>query len=220
MSNLFNGEVVKFDSEFSSRVSATRKAIGLTQTELAKQVGIVQRQIAAYEAGDAKPRDNVLVRLAKALGTTPEWLSCGGGSSPELKTFIPYTSVRQLPLLEMGSYADRFNDALAEADSFHPCSIGVGPNAFSMIILGNSMTGSGGYSFLHGSIVTFDPDIEPLSGSFVLYGYEEEMTFKQYFPDLFQITLRSLNDDYSDLVINKGDGAVIATAVYAEFKLP
>lgn len=46
------------------------------------------------------------------------------------------------------------------------------------------------------------------------------MTYKQYFPDLFQITLKSLNDDYADLVINKGDGLVIATAVYAEFKLP
>jgi transcriptional regulator with XRE-family HTH domain len=54
---------VNFDSLFHERVSTLRKSLGLTQTELAKQVGIVQRQIAAYEGGDSKPRDPVLLRL-------------------------------------------------------------------------------------------------------------------------------------------------------------
>src|SRR5690606_41850418 len=60
---------------------------------------------------------------------------------------------------------------------------------------------------------------EPQQGSFVLYGYEDEMTFKQYFTDLFQVTLKALNKNYGDLVLNKGDGSVLATAVYAEVDL-
>lgn len=53
----------------------------------------------------------------------------------------------------------------------------------------------------------------------MLYGYEDEMTFKQYFTDLFQVTLKALNKNYSDLVLNRGDGCFLATAVYAEINL-
>lgn len=81
------------------------------------------------------------------------------------------------------------------------------------------MVGSGGFSFPDGCIVTFDPQVVPKQGSFVFYGYEDEMTFKQYFTGLFQVTLKALNKNYSDLVLNKGDGCVLATAVYAEINL-
>lgn len=210
---------MKFDSQFSERVSKMRKSLGLTQTELAKQVGVVQRQVAAYEAGESKPRDSVLIRLASALGSTPGWLASGDGQEPNHKNFIPYTSVRQIPLLIMGPYADTLGDVLNSADTFHPCSIEVSDNAFAMRIVGESMTGSGGFSFPDGCIVIFDPDVEANQGSFVLYGYEEEMTFKQYYADLFQITLKALNNNYSDLVLNKNEGKIIATAVYAEINL-
>ncbi|WNP33571.1 XRE family transcriptional regulator [Enterobacter kobei] len=210
---------MNFDSLFHERVSTLRKSLGLTQTELAKQVGIVQRQIAAYEGGESKPRDAVLMRLAAALGTTAGWLASGDGQEPNLKNFIPYTSVRQIPLMTMGPFADRLDEALRSASTFHPCSVAVSDNAFALKIVGESMSGSGGFSFPSGCIVTFDPSIEPQQGSFVLYGYEGEMTFKQYFTDLFQVTLKALNKNYGDLVLNKGDGTVLATAVYAEIDL-
>jgi transcriptional regulator with XRE-family HTH domain len=86
---------VNFDSLFHERVSTLRKSLGLTQTELAKQVGIVQRQIAAYEGGDSKPRDPVLLRLSES-SFSPGWLASGDGQEPNLRNFIPYTSVRQI----------------------------------------------------------------------------------------------------------------------------
>lgn len=210
---------MNFDSRFNDRVSTLRKSLGLTQTELAKQVGIVQRQIAAYEGGDSKPRDAVLLRLAFALGTTPGWLASGDGQEPDIKNFIPYTSVRQIPLLTMGSFAKRLDDALKSTTMFHPCSIAVSEKSFALKIVGESMSGSNGFSFPSGCIVTFDPEIEPQQGNFVLYGYEDEMTFKQYFTDLFQVTLKALNKNYADLVLNKEDGSVLATATYAEVNL-
>ena len=117
----------------------------------------------------------------------------------------------------MGPFADRLDEALKSATAFHPCS--VSDSAFALKIVGESMSGSGGFSFPAGCIVTFDPLIDPQQGSFVLYGYEDEMTFKQYFTDLFQVTLKALNKNYGDLVLNKGDGSVLATAVYAEVDL-
>lgn len=211
---------MNFDSHFSERVSKLRNALGLTQSELANQVGIVQRQIAAYEAGDSKPRDAVLIRLARALGTKPGWLANGGGNAPELNGFIPYTSMKQVPLLEIGPYADKFHEVLTNTNRFHPCNTDVSSESFAMIIQGRSMVGSGGFSFPPGSIVIFDPAKEPEQGSFVLYAYEEEMAFTQYFSNLFQVTLKSLNKDYSDIVLDKGEGKILATAVYAEFRLP
>lgn len=211
---------MNFDTEFGNRVSTLRKSLGLTQTELAKQVGVVQRQIAAYEGGESKPRDAVLMRLSTALATSPGWLASGDGQEPVLKHFIPYTSVRQIPLLTMGPFADAFESERAKSTRFHPCWSEVSTEAFALEITGKSMIGSGGYSFPEGSIVTFDPAVEPKEGSFVLYAYEDEMTFKQYFSDLFMITLKALNKNYGDLMIPKDKGRVIATAICAEFNLP
>nr|WP_273542928.1 S24 family peptidase [Lelliottia amnigena] len=119
----------------------------------------------------------------------------------------------------MGAFANRLEEVLKTTTAFHPCSVAVSESAFAMKIAGESMIGSGGFSFPDGCIVTFDPQVEPMQGSFVLYGYGEEMTFKQYFSDLFQVTLKALNKNYSDLVLKKGDGSILATAVYAEVNL-
>ncbi len=119
----------------------------------------------------------------------------------------------------MGPFADRLDEVLKSTTAFHPCGVAVSDSAFALKIVGESMRGSGGFSFPPGCIVTFDPDVEPQQGSFVLYGYEDEMTFKQYFTDLFQVTLKALNNNFGDLVINKGEGSVLATAVYAEVDL-
>jgi SOS-response transcriptional repressor LexA len=85
----------------------------------------------------------------------------------------------------MGPFADRLDEVLKSATAFHPCGVAVSDSAFALKIVGESMRGSGGFSFLL-DIVTFDPGVEPQQGSFVLYGYEEEMTFKQYYTDLFR----------------------------------
>lgn len=47
-----------------------REAGGLTQQDLAEQVGVTQPQIARWETGEREPRVRVAVRLAEVLGTT------------------------------------------------------------------------------------------------------------------------------------------------------
>ena len=73
---------MNFDDQFPSRVSLARQSRGMTQAQLSKLAGVVQRQIAAYEGGEAKPRLRVLQALANALGTTAEWLALGEGQGP------------------------------------------------------------------------------------------------------------------------------------------
>ncbi|TBV01229.1 helix-turn-helix domain-containing protein [Phytopseudomonas dryadis] len=56
---------------FGEKLSRRRNELGLTLRELGDIIGISGSQISRYEAGQAKPRRKVLVRLAEALGMDP-----------------------------------------------------------------------------------------------------------------------------------------------------
>lgn len=55
------------------RIKMARKRIGLSQRDLAKQVGVSAMAISKYERGEDIPSSGVLIRLAKALGVTTEY---------------------------------------------------------------------------------------------------------------------------------------------------
>jgi hypothetical protein len=48
----------------------------------------------------------------------------------------------------MGPFADRLDEVLKSATAFHPCGVAVSDSAFALKIVGESMRGSGGFSFL------------------------------------------------------------------------
>ena len=57
-----------------SRLREAREARGLTQRELARQVGVTGAAIANYEAGTSHPKEQVLYRLLDALGVDANYL--------------------------------------------------------------------------------------------------------------------------------------------------
>ncbi len=97
---------MNFNDSFPRRVAAARNSLGLTQSELAKKVGVVTRQIAAYEGGEARPRINALNNLAAALGTTPEWLASGVGEAPDIARV---RSTITLPLIPVITFVQAAN---------------------------------------------------------------------------------------------------------------
>jgi transcriptional regulator with XRE-family HTH domain len=58
----------------SKRIRERRKALGLNQAELSDLTGISQGQISRYEIGDNEPTAEVLIRLARVLQTTADYL--------------------------------------------------------------------------------------------------------------------------------------------------
>ncbi len=61
--------------EFKERLKNCRKALGLSQEELAKKAGVTGRTIQNYELGTRKPQHiEIVSRLATALETTVEYL--------------------------------------------------------------------------------------------------------------------------------------------------
>lgn len=64
----------KEDTSFGPRLTAIRKARGMTQVQLAKAAGSTQRSISYYENDDGIPPASVVITLAKALQVSADEL--------------------------------------------------------------------------------------------------------------------------------------------------
>lgn len=225
---ILDNEFMSFDSFFPKRVATARSTIGLTQSELASLAGVVQRQIAAYEGGEAKPREKTLNKLAIALGTSPEWLASGKGEPPNLGTYIPAVNLKQIPLIDPAMVPRWLSKWELKTHKLHPCKIGVSDFAFAIEIQGDSMAKSTntGISFPEGSIVTFDPQQKVNNQDFVIALLDNGFsTFKQVFMDkgIGSVSLSAIDIRYPMMHLHQDDidtGKVtLIKAVYLEVPL-
>lgn len=60
---------------FGEKLKAEREKRGLTQTEVAKSLGLVQSTIAKYELEIKEPSKGALVALAKFYGVSLDYLT-------------------------------------------------------------------------------------------------------------------------------------------------
>jgi transcriptional regulator with XRE-family HTH domain len=67
-------EEKKFFAELGARVAEQRKALGLTQQQLADALDTTQQQVASYEVARLRIPASMLPRLARVLGVTLEML--------------------------------------------------------------------------------------------------------------------------------------------------
>ena len=90
-----------FYRALGQRLAEARKACGLTQTQLAEQLGLAQQTLAHYEMGRLRVAVALLPPLAKALGVTVEDLigeptpAAKRGPAPKLQQQIE--RIQQLP---------------------------------------------------------------------------------------------------------------------------
>jgi transcriptional regulator with XRE-family HTH domain len=67
--------------DIGSNIRTLRKNKGLSQAELARQTGVSQKVISAYERSYRLPPSTFIPRVAETLGTTPDALY-GSGDKP------------------------------------------------------------------------------------------------------------------------------------------
>ena len=60
---------------FADKVKDARISLGMSQTQLAQEVGVSSRSVQAYESGEKKPRQAMMAKLAKALKVSIRFLS-------------------------------------------------------------------------------------------------------------------------------------------------
>jgi len=107
---------------FSQRLRFTRINAGLSQKELCDLTGIARSQLSRYESGYSGARDDIVAKLAKALGVTYGWLAHGN------KDEYRITTVDMLPLFD-GSHTvfvtlqNNIYDKLIKLASLHETSV-------------------------------------------------------------------------------------------------
>ncbi|TCP41397.1 Xre family transcriptional regulator [Rhodovulum marinum] len=100
---------------FGDRLAGAREALGMTQTELAKRLGVKLKTVRAWEEDLAEPRANKLQMLAGVLNVSMMWLLNGQGDgldapadeaplSGDVRQVL--TEIRQVKT-EMGRLSDR-----------------------------------------------------------------------------------------------------------------
>ena len=67
--------IKKYNREvFASRLKSARQVKNITQQELAQKIGMTQNSYSSYEIGRAEPPLTTLIRLARELNCTTDWL--------------------------------------------------------------------------------------------------------------------------------------------------
>lgn len=71
------------DYNFGNFVCTLREGKGLTQADIAQQLGVTPAAVSKWENGSSKPRVEILFKLAEILGVKPEELMAGRHISEE-----------------------------------------------------------------------------------------------------------------------------------------
>ncbi|MGN5085933.1 LexA family protein [Aeromonas hydrophila] len=194
----------------SNVIKSRRKALKMTQDELALLVGVSRVSISQWERGDTSPKGPNFLKLAKTLGVAPESLLLGEndevGSSRGFNNVEPAVIPQgsRVPILSYVQ-AGHWRGMCEQATGFDgnveyvAASVDIGPCGFGLWLRGNSMTPF----FNEGDLVIVDPDEQPRPGDYVVAkNGGEEATFKKYRPrgidengqEVFELV--PLNDDY------------------------
>ncbi|WP_230166471.1 helix-turn-helix domain-containing protein [Roseomonas sp. CECT 9278] len=78
------GDALEFDGQVGAALHRHRRGLGLTATQLARRVGITQRQMARVELGLEPLTLRLAISLGAALGMPPGWyLGLDSAALPE-----------------------------------------------------------------------------------------------------------------------------------------
>jgi transcriptional regulator with XRE-family HTH domain len=111
---------------FGERLAGLRQEAGLSQRDLAAEVGISQRMVAYYEKQTAHPPTHLLAILAKALGVSSDQLLGikevkSNGRTRDNRLWRRFSQVEQLPQSQRKQIV-QILDAFLERDKLKKAS--------------------------------------------------------------------------------------------------
>lgn len=189
---------------FAERLAASASKLTLSQSDIARRLGVKPQSVQQWFSGETVPRTPRLVALAALLQTSVRYLLGGLADAGEGNTSTHETAATEIPLIswvQAGQWAcaeDPYPVGAAERmiRTFET----VGMNAFALRVQGDSMEPT----FPAGCIIVVDPSRTPRNGSYVVVRIEEssEATFKQLVIDGPSRYLKPLNPRYPILQVN------------------
>lgn len=214
----------------SDRIQLRMRDLNLRAIDLVTEGVASKGTISLWLSGGATPSGERLIKLARILKTTPEWILTGQGlasvseqiqsfldntSTPVLTSEIEHNSKVWIPLMNVS-----FSCGEGESIEFHYDStkklLAFEPDFFSprgvkpkdvrlMYAIGDSMEPF----IMEDDIFAIDiTDVEPKDGKIYAVYFEGEAMLKQIFKEAGgRLILHSLNPKYRDKVVSEENGA-------------
>ena len=203
-------------------IRAKLKDLGMTQRELGEQANISQVMIYKLLSGKSSSTSKIL-DIARALKCDPDWL-LNGEVEDLLDTNNPipaeaYVSTRMVPVISYQQAANwpvvretkklesqENDDSENKITEWEPAPTTLGPNAFWMRVVGDSMTSPSGISIPEGFLVLVDPNVTAQGGNLIVakQSATQEVTCKKLVSDAGRKYLKPLNFDYNIVSFDEG----------------
>lgn len=207
--------------DIANRVKKLRKALDLTQHQLAELVGVAQNSIQKLEKGDTKNPRNIEA-LARALKCTPEYLQFGIGETqadkksannnvslgPTIKSTVPLVS-----WVQAGAWSEISEIKAYDAERYL-CPVKCSDLTFALKVQGVSMEPK----FYDGDLIFVDPEAECIHGSYVVARLDDnnEATFKQLIIESGQKFLKAANPNWPEqLIAINGNCTLVGKVIFA-----
>jgi SOS-response transcriptional repressor LexA len=188
------------------RLKIARLEANISQTELAKDIGVSQAAVAALEKRNSKTC-GYTAQIAKTLNVRVEWLATGKG---EMRGEDPELNVVNFPVI---AWASVFRDRIVE--SHVPFYGNVGMNVdegFGVQVTGISMEPE----FSDGDTVIINTTQKPKHNDFVIANVNEQPTLKQLVIEEGRYFLRALNPNWTPMLAPIERDTPIAGVVVAK----
>jgi SOS-response transcriptional repressor LexA len=169
-----------------------RQRLGMSEQQFADAVGVSRGAVQQWEKpGGTAPKRSNQPRVAELLGLSVAELLSGGsniGPGMEKRAEVPLVSE-----VVAGNYT--------VIDNFKPRNqyetVPVKRHTYALRVHGDSMASENGDSFPEGSVVVVEPEMEALSGDYVIaLNASNQTTFKQLVKDGGEFYLKPLNSRY------------------------
>lgn len=165
-----------------SRIRQVLQERGMTQSELARLVGVKQQTVSYICADKGAESSRYATRIAQVLGVNPSWLQHGGHGKHDPIVRIEMSGV-ELALARVPVISEQDVLQFAETGKL-PENVGrtlmtdarTGPRCFAIELEGDSMAPQ----FVNGDKIVIDPDIHPEPGDFVCATINGAITFRKY----------------------------------------
>lgn len=194
------------------RIIEARKMRGISQSELARAIGVSRPAVSQWESDKTEPTRERLLKIAAVTKVNALWLATGEG--PIEDTAPHLTRVAIISCVQAGEWSPVHDDhPPGDGFDYITTDLDLSDGAFALEIKGDSMLPD----FRPGDRVIIDPAVEPRPGDFVVakLNSEQEATFKKYrvrAPGVIELV--PLNDDYPTLTIgSEHPGRIVGVMV-------
>lgn len=129
-------------AEIGNRIEKSRKALGMTQEELASTLGLNKSTIQRYESGKIeKIKLPVIEAMANTLGVSPEYLAAKSDLPESNIEVLPNSKVHMIPVFEtvsagFGAYA---SDYIIDYMPLYIANVSDIPDMMCIKVSGDSM---------------------------------------------------------------------------------